>query len=381
MKRSLERVRYAVVGLGHIAQAAVIPAFAHAKKAATLTALVSGDDRKRDELGRRYRVPICIGYADYDNLLLSGEIHAVYIALPNSQHRDFALRAARAGVHVLCEKPLAMSAKDCLAMIAAAEANDVKLMTAYRLHFERANMSAIEAVRSGKLGEPRFFNSLFGMNVTDEDNIRLDSRLGGGPLFDLGVYCVNAARYLFRDEPEEVFAMNAVKGNRRFRDVPEMTSVLLRFPKDRLATLTCSFGSADVSSYRLVGTKGSLGLEPAYEYAEGLNLCVTVGERTVSRSYPKRDQFAPELTYFAECILENREPEPSGWEGYADCRVIDAALRSARTGRSVALAPLVKRIRPTLRQVEYRPPARKKEEIRARSPHADSSKAKNARKS
>src|SRR5687768_6136489 len=166
-------IRYAVVGLGHIAQVAVLPAFAHARKNSILAALVSDDEEKRQELGQLYGVERTFTYAQYDDCLASGEIDAVYIALPNNMHREYTERAARAGIHVLCEKPMAQTKEDCEAMIGAAEDNHVKLMIAYRLHFEESNLRAIETVKSGKLGEPRIFISDFTMQVTDRDNIRL----------------------------------------------------------------------------------------------------------------------------------------------------------------------------------------------------------------
>src|SRR5207237_1034396 len=161
-----------------------------------------------------------------EECLEDDEVEAVYIALPNSMHREYAERAAGHGVHILCEKPLAVTAEDCEAMIRAAAAGGVKLMVAYRLHFEEANTQAIELVQAGEIGEPQLFTSTFCLNVK-EGNIRLQRDLGGGVLYDLGVYCINAARYLFRDEPEEVLAMSAKSGEPRFREVDEMTSAIL----------------------------------------------------------------------------------------------------------------------------------------------------------
>src|SRR5207244_3360601 len=126
---------------------------------------------KRRTLTKRYGVPMAVGYDDYDALLRSGDIDAVYIALPNDQHRDFAVRAAEAGIHILCEKPLAVTSKDCLDMIEAARDGHVKLMTAYRLHFDPANLEATRIIQSGHLGEARVFNSTFTMQVK-EGNIR-----------------------------------------------------------------------------------------------------------------------------------------------------------------------------------------------------------------
>ena len=365
-RRSGSKVRYAVVGLGHIAQVAVLPAFAHARRNSELAALVSGDRVKLRALGRKYGVHALYSYEEYDDALRSGDVDAVYIALPNQLHRDYVVRAARAGVHVLCEKPMAVTEADCKAMIAAARRHRVKLMVAYRLHFEEANLKAAEMTRSGRLGEPRIFDSLFTLQVKP-GNIRLQGE-GGGGLYDIGIYCINAARALFAAEPTEVFAWSASSGDKRFREVDEMTAAVMRFPGERLASFTCSLGAADVSTYQVVGTKGSLRVDPAYEYAEGLVHQLQTGEKAKKREFGKRDQFAAELLHFSDCVQQDRDPEPSGEEGLADVRVIRALLRSARAGRPVRLGPFTRRRRPSLAQEIERPPVRKPRVIRAPSP-------------
>ena len=353
MARSTRRIRYAVAGLGHIAQAAVLPAFANARKNSELVALVSGDAKKRRRLGRRYDVP-SFGYEDYDELCSSGEIDAVYIALPNTMHRDFTVRAANAGVHVLCEKPMATDERECEEMIATCAANRVKLMIAYRLHFEEANLAAVDVVRKGKLGEARMFSSIFAYQVR-EGNIRTQAALGGGPLDDIGIYCVNAARYLFRDEPIEVAGFGIGGREPRFHEVEEAVSAMLRFPDERLAVFTCSFGASDVAYYRVVGTKGLLHVEPAYEYATELAYTLQVGGKEQKKTFPKRDQFAPELLYFSECVTRDIEPEPSGIEGLADIRVLKAIERSMALGRPISLAPFHPPKRPMPDQAMRRP--------------------------
>ncbi|MGH7833043.1 MAG: Gfo/Idh/MocA family protein [Candidatus Binatia bacterium] len=361
------RIRYAVVGLGHIAQAAVLPAFRHARRNSELVALVSNDPVKLKELASQYRIDHTFSYEQYDDCLRSAEVDAVYIALPNNMHADYTIRAARAGVHVLCEKPMAVTEKQCQAMIQAARKNRVKLMIAYRLHFEEANMKAVEIVKSGKLGDPRIFDSVFSMQVK-KGNIRTREELGGGTLYDIGIYCINAARYLLQDEPTEVFAYSAAgKNDPRFKEIDEMTSAVLRFPKDRLAAFTSSFGAADLASYRIAGTKGDLRVEPAYEYAMALGLQLTIDGKARSSKFRKRDQFAPELLYFSDCILKNREPEPSGEEGLADVRVIRALYRSAATGRPVKVRRVAIKKRPTLDQEMRRPPVAKPRLIHAES--------------
>jgi glucose-fructose oxidoreductase len=281
------------------------------------------------ELGKKYGVDRLHTYEEYDECLASGGIDAVYIALPNSMHADYTIRAARAGVHVLCEKPLAVTVKECLRMIRESS-----------------------------------------MQV-NQGNIRTRPEMGGGTLHDLGIYCINAARYLFRAEPEEVFALSTMGTDQRFAGVDEMTSALLRFPGGRLASFTSSFGAADTSSYRVVGEKGDLLVEPAYEYAEHLKHRLTIGNKVREKTFELRDQFAPELLYFADCIRENREPEPSGKEGLLDVRVIEALQRSAERGRPIRLSGNgADKERPSLRQEMRKPPVEEKEAERVEPPHA-----------
>ncbi len=358
MARNGRKIRYAVVGLGYISQVAVLPAFAHAKLNSTLTALVSGDPKKLQSLSRKYGVKHTYSYEQYGDCLASGEVDAVYIALPNHMHRAYAEAAARAGVHILCEKPMALNEVDCEAMIAEAERAKVKLMIAYRLHFERGNLHAIHVVNSGKIGEPKIVTSVFSQQVK-AGNSRLQKDVGGGAVYDMGVYCINAARYLFRDEPQEVFAWNVGRDSKRFHEVPATTTGLLRFPDDRFASFTCSFGVADRSVFEVIGTKGVLKMDPAYEMAEALKTEILLGEKKFKKTFPKRDQFAAELEYFSDCILNDREPEPSGRDGLADVRIIRALLQSAESNRPVSLtAPEIVR-RPTLKQ-EIAKPALKK---------------------
>jgi predicted dehydrogenase len=362
-----KQVRYAVVGLGHIAQVAVLPAFGNARRNSRLAALVSGDPVKLEELGAKYHVDPRYSYERYDEMLKSGEVDAVYIATPNSLHAEYAIRAAQAGLHVLVEKPMAVTEEQCERMAEAARTAGVKLMVAYRLHFERANLEAAEIARSGRIGEPRLFTSTFTMPVVP-GNIRLQHALGGGTLYDIGIYCINAARGLFGDEPVEARAMAAGSVG----DVEETLSAVLRFPGERCAAFTCSFGAADVSEYRVTGTKGDLALEPAYEYAVALQHRLTINGERKERRFAKRDQFAPELLYFSDCVLKNHAPEPGPEEGLADIRIIRALYRSAQSGQPVELAPYEKRERPGLEQEIRRPPIDKPRTVHTQAPSGGS---------
>src|ERR1051325_4932885 len=302
---SRRKIRYAVVGLGHLAQVAILPAFKTVRNSELVT-IVSGDPEKQAELGKQYELQHVYSYDDYEKALST--VDAVYLVVPNHLHKEYSVRAARAGVHVLCEKPMAVTEEECEAMIQAADENKVKLMIAYRLHFEKGNLEAIQIANSGKLGQLRMFTSEFGQMVAD-DNIRVTEPVekGGGPVYDMGVYCINASRYLFRDEPMEVLASTASAKDPKFEKAGEMASVIMRFPGERLASFTCSFGSADVSRYSLIGTKGMLTAEPAYDYSMAIKHRLTLDEKTTTHTFSKRDQFAAELTYFSDCIRQNKE--------------------------------------------------------------------------
>jgi glucose-fructose oxidoreductase len=349
-------VRYAVIGQGYFAQGAVLPAFKEAD-GCDLRAIFSSDETKLRALKRKYGVAVALGYDQYDDYLRSGEVDAVYIALPNDMHANYALRAARAGVHVLCEKPLATNSDDAERMMSVCAGNGVKLMTAYRLHFEGATLEAIERVRRGDIGRPRFFSSTFALQV-QHDNIRTRRARGGGPLLDLGIYCVNAARSLFRAEPLEVSAMSArVRRDRRFKEIDEQMAALLRFPEDRLAQFSCSFGAYDHSALAVVGDKGRIRMDPAYDYAGPLTVEVEItGKRPQRKTFGKRDQVAAELIAFARCIREDREPEPSGEEGLADLCVLEAIQRAVESGRAERVERISRRARPSKTQAIRRKP-------------------------
>lgn len=336
-----KKIRYAIVGLGYISQQAMLPAFANARRNSALAALVSGDPRKRRALGRRYGVPILAGYDDYDALLASGRIDAVYIGLPNTMHADFAVRALAAGVHVMCDKPLATSEADCRRMIDTARTMGTRLMTAYRLHFEPATLAAYDLIHGGRIGEARFFTSQFAVQVRP-GNIRTRADLAGGPLLDLGVYCINAARHVFRAEPVEAFATAVAGADPRFKEVEETVQVGLRFPGDRLAAFTCSMGAARSAAIQVFGTKGTLRLDQAYGMLGGKTLTVEFPgkpPRRQVRTVPPLDQFAPLLLHFSDCILRGREPLSSGADGAADIRVAEAIRRAIAGNAPVGLEP------------------------------------------
>ena len=365
-KSRREPIRFAVIGQGHFAQTSILPAFANAR-GCELRALFSDDATKLRALRKQYDVEYALPYDQLSAFLETGSVDAVYVAVPNDLHAAFTEAAAGLGVHVLCEKPIAANGAQAGRMIAACERGGAKLMIAYRLHFEEANLRAMEIIRSGKLGEPRFLTTVFSQQVTP-GNTRTQAGHAGGPLRDVGIYCINAARYLFQDEPLEVTALAATRrGDARFREIDEQVAALLRFPGDRLAQITCSFGAADVASCTVLGTKGRLRLDPAFDLSD-LSLEVEIDGKTRRQAFKAHDQVAPELDELAACIREGRDPEPSGREGLADLRVIEAIEASARSGRRVPVERVFPAARPSMRQARRAGGSRKGDGVHVEAP-------------
>jgi len=368
-EKSGRQVGYAVIGLGHIAQSAVLPAFAHANNA-KLVAVVSGDPEKRTKLARKYKCD-AFDVRDLDEVLGRSDVDAVYIAEPNDRHAEFAVRCAIQGLHVLCEKPLAVTEEECRRMIDASREAGVKLMTAYRLHFEESNLAAVKLIEQGRIGELRSFSSVFGYQVRP-GNIRTSAERGGGAIWDLGVYCINAARYLFRADPVEVFAMRMDRrDDERFAEVHEGMSLLLKFPGDRVAQFTVSFGCYEQDQYRIVGTKGHIEIDDAYEYAGPRELRLSIGGKERVRLFKPADQFAPELVAFSRAILEDTAVEPDGEEGLRDVPIIVAALKSARENRPLTLSWPPRNRRPEPGDRLYRPPIREPRPVAVEAPTQD----------
>lgn len=328
----MKKVRYGVVGAGWISQVAFMPGVAAAENS-EMTAIVSGNAANAKRLAGFYGIEGIWHYDQYDEMLAAGVVDAVYIALPNEMHADYAIRAARAGKHVLVEKPLAVSVAECDAMIAAAREAGVYLMTAYRLHNEPGTVEVLERIRAGDIGTPRMFSSVFTVQ-TSPDNHRLKASHWGGPLPDVGVYCVNAARHIFGAEPVEAMGMKAHGGDPRFAEVEEMVAATLRFPGDAIAQFIAGFSAEGPDTYRVVGTEGELTLDPAYRFETATRLRLTRGGEVVDeRTFQRTDHFAGQTAYFSDCILGGTPPEADGEEGLADMRVLLAIDEAIRTGR------------------------------------------------
>lgn len=345
------KVRYAVVGIGWISQTAFLPGVEHTGNS-EVVAFVSGHEDKAAKVGEKYGVKDLYGYDEYNNLLSSGTIDAVYLATPNFDHVDLAVRTLEAGIHLLLEKPMATSVEDCERIIAASERTGAKLMVAYRMHHEPAMLKAFETARSGKLGHLRYFNSSFSQPVNYQ-NHRAKNGYWAGPIPDMGPYPINTARNFFGAEPIEVVAIGTRTEPERFRDFDDQVAVSLRFPGGQLATMLLSYSGSDLDDYRIVGTLGDLYSSPAFAMPGGFKHTVTIGEtKKTEESFTPTDQFGGELKYFSDCILHDQQPEADGEEGMLDIRIIAALERALETGQPQKLEPYVRRRRPTEPQEE-----------------------------
>lgn len=340
-RRAPERkLGWAIVGLGSYATRQIMPQFAGCEHS-RLAALVSGSPDKARRLADEYGIAHknLYSYTNFDRIRDNPEIDIVYIILPNSMHHEYTIRAARAGKHVLCEKPMAVSVRECEEMIAACRAAGRKLMIGYRSRFEPHNQLAIRMSRAGELGPTRVITADHGFNIGNPNQWRLKRALaGGGSLMDIGIYSVQAARYLTGEEPTEVVAIESTDtGDPRFREVEDTVNFQLRFPSGALANCVSSYTS-NHNRYRVVGTRGWLELEPATSYG-GQKMRVHMGGKTEPRTpaAPPKNQFVGQLDHLSESVLNGTEPIVPGEEGLRDLRAMMAIYQAARERRAVKI--------------------------------------------
>jgi predicted dehydrogenase len=334
-----KKLGWAIVGLGSLSINQILPAFAKCEKS-KVVALVSGHPDKANKLAQRYGVnPKNIyNYQNYDTLRDNPEVDIIYIVLPNSMHAEYTVRGFQAGKHVLSEKPMANTPADCQQMIDAGRKANRKLMVAYRCRYEPYNVEAIRMARQQELGPTKVILADQGFNIGDPTQWRLNKALaGGGSLMDIGIYSLNASRYLTGEEPTEINAMMySTPGDVRFKEVEETINFQLRFPSGILANCTSSYGYSGQNRYRVVTTKGWFELEPATNY-NGLRMYVHHDNITEERLLPVRDHFALEMDHMSGCVTENKEPLTPGEEGLRDLTIMMGIYEAARSGKTVRL--------------------------------------------
>lgn len=326
------KVGYCIVGLGRISMGHFMPAVKMSAKS-KVTALVSGHRDKAERMAAEYGVPSrsIYSYENYDEISKNPDIDAVYIALPNSMHAEYTIRAAKAGKHVLCEKPMATDVEQCRAMIQACKSAGKKLMIAYRCQYEPVNLRAVQLIREGKLGSIQSIETAFGFPIAPNE-WRLDKKLaGGGPLMDVGIYCLNASRYLTGAEPVDVSGFSSVVNHDgRFSQVEENLSWTMKFPSGTLASCTCTYGCLMLGYFRVRGSRGTIMAEPAFNY-DKLHLSAQYqgGEPVeFAPDDPDPMHFLREADHMADCILQNHEPKTPGEEGLRDIELIERIYRS-----------------------------------------------------
>lgn len=335
------KLGYAMVGLGYYATRMMMPRFADCKHS-RLTALVSGTPEKLQRFGDEYKIPARsrYNYANFDSIRDNPDVDIVYVVLPNSMHAEYTIRAAKAGKHVMCEKPMAVSSAECQAMIAACRQAGKKLMIGYRSQLEPHNLHAMRLARSGAVGKPGLVESEHGFPIGDPTQWRLKRALaGGGSLMDIGIYSVQALRYMAGEEPVSVTAIEQTdRSDVRFREVEDRLAWTFQFPSGLLGQGFSSYSSGH-NHIRLTGGKGAIDLEPATAYG-GHSLRVRIRDKEEKVTPPRTadaNQFSAQLDHLAQSILTGREPIAAGEEGLRDLRIIEAIYRSAKEGRTIRI--------------------------------------------
>jgi predicted dehydrogenase len=335
-----KRIGYAVVGLGSIAETSVLPAFRNSKTS-RLVALVSHDKSRAQRLGAKFGVKHCYAYENYDECLSQSGVDAIFVASVNGAHAEQTIRAAAAGKHVLCEKPMANSVEDCRRMVEACRANRVRLMIAYRKYFEPGSVALKKLVTSGKLGGLRHIFSSYTEHV-DPGKAKawqLNQDLaGGGSLMDIGIYCVNTMRWIAGGAPIDATAYRWTDDPKRFNEVEDSIAFRLTHPEGLVCQGTSSFSSKAASFVQVHGDLGWAALNPAFAFEEERRLFGKIRGRWFEQKFKVIDEFVLELNAFTKSIHQGHDPEPDGMEGLRDMATIEAIYRSARENRTVRIA-------------------------------------------
>ena len=330
-----QKMGFAVVGLGKIAEGSVLPAFRNCKNA-KLVAVVSRDKKKAARFAQKFKAKTYYQNEEFDACLKNSEVSAVFVATPNGEHAEFTIRAANAGKHVLCEKPLAATPEQSKEMVEACRKNGVLLMTAYRKYFDPSALYLKQLVQKGALGRIDMIHTAFSEFYVPgaTQPWLVDARLaGGGPLMDLGVYCVNTCRWILEEDPREVMAQSWLNDKSRFREVEEGISFQMKFGSGIVLQGSSTYSSVLSSFIFVQGSKGWALLTPAFPFDEERNLSGKIGGRPFSRRFKVIDEFALEIDEFALAIQRGKKIAPDGIQGHRDMIILTAIYEAAKTGK------------------------------------------------
>ena len=322
----------ALVGLGSLSTNQIAPALQKTEHC-KLAAIVTGTPAKAEKWSKQYDIADehIYNYETFDKIADDDAVDIIYIVLPNGMHAEYTIRAAKAGKHVFCEKPMANSSEECRQMIAACEKARKHLGIGYRCQFEPHHLQCIEFARNKRFGELMYINAGFGFKIGDPNQWRLDADLaGGGALMDVGIYALQACRYLTGEEPVEVLARETKTDPKKFAEVDETIAWTMKFPSGVLANCSTTYNFGGVNHFHAYCGGGQFSLDPAYSY-NGIKGTSSAGPI----EKPEIDQFAAELDAFAKVVAAGEPNRVPGEEGLRDLLVIEAIYKAAREVRPV----------------------------------------------
>src|SRR6187401_755240 len=329
-------LRVAIMGLGSYGSR-VADAMKDCTKA-KLVGVISGTPSKITAWQSKYNFPEknCYNYENYDNIKNNPDIDAVYIITPNALHKDAAIRVAKAGKHVICEKPMSINAKDGEKMVAACKKANVKLLVGYRLHFEPKTLEIIRMRKAGDFGKVLFFQGLSGFKIGDPTQWRLKKELsGGGAMIDIGIYSINGARYMVGEEPTWVTAQETKKDKEKFKEgVDETIQFQLGFPSGAVASCLSTYSMNNLDRFFLNAEKGFAEMQPSTGYGP-IKARTNKGEL----DFPHVTHQTVQMDEMSAIILQGKQPivPVDGEEGLVDLKIIDAIFEAIKTGQKVNL--------------------------------------------
>jgi len=330
------KLGFALAGLGSLSTYQIAPALQKTNYC-RLAGIVTGSPAKAGQWKAQYGIPDknIYSYDTMEKMADNPDIDVVYVVTPNALHAEHTIKAAKAGKHVLCEKPMETSVEKCRQMIDACQQAGRQLAIGYRLHFEPNNLECVRLAREKVFGSVKLIEADFGFRIGDPNQWRLNRALaGGGPLMDVGIYALQATRYLSGEEPVCVSAVTTVTDPAKFKEVEEAISWQMKFPGGALANCNSSYNLTRLDRYKVFADDGWFELAPAYLY-DGIR-----GRRSDGKSIHlgDLDQFAAEMDDFAQCILNNQPTKVPGQEGLRDVKIMMAIYEAAKTGKTVTLA-------------------------------------------
>ncbi len=328
LQTSQKKLGIALVGLGSYSEFRLAPALKETKNI-ELRGIVTGTPQKVQKWKSQHNISDqnVYSYETFDKIASNKDIDVVYIALPNSMHHEFVIRAAKAGKHVICEKPMAVSVKECEEMIAACKKANVRLFIGYRLHFEPFTQEAIRIGQKKEFGAVKIVHSEMGFKIGDPTQWRLKKDLaGGGAMMDVGIYAIQGARYSTGEEPTFVTAQEFKTDPVKFKEVDETILWQMEFPSGAVANCVTTYASG-VERLLISAEQGWLELRPAFGYGP-----LKGSTHKGPLDLPVVNHQAYQMDGMAKCIIEKLETTASGEEGLRDMKVIEAIYQSIKEG-------------------------------------------------